>query len=202
MVCGSGRLQPERNDSIHLWDVPSWTEQSVFKMRAARSVSITPNGRILAIGGEGFLVLRDRKTGKELGQLSKEDERIDEVSFTSDGKHLVSGGFDNLNVGWRYRLWDVDSGKQKGRVLKAASAHGRVVSPDGSTLGLGNWFGQIELWDIQKDSVPVCVRLHEDGVGSLVVGLHGKLIVSGSRDKTVKVWNAEEVWRAGTKSSR
>ena len=67
------------------------------------------------------------------------------VSFSPDGKTLVSGSDDNT-----IKLWDVETG-QEIRTLKGHDSFVTSVnfSPDGKTLVSGSWDKTIKLWNVE-----------------------------------------------------
>ena len=69
------------------------------------------------------------------------------VSFSPDGKTLVSGSDDNT-----IKLWDVETG-QEIRTLKGHDNYVRSVnfSPDGKTLVSGSADRTIKLWNLGTD---------------------------------------------------
>lgn len=110
------------------------------------SLAISPDGKTLASGGGGNMSvgLWDLSTGKELRQLRGHVNWVQAVSFSSDGKRLVSGGADRV-----VRVWDAASGKEVSpRNAHQGPVSGVVLSPDGKTLATASWDGILRLWEV------------------------------------------------------
>jgi WD40 repeat protein len=59
------------------------------------------------------------------------------------------------------------------------------ISPSGS------W---VKVWDATTGQVEKTLEAHSYGLKMVAFSLEGRQIVSGSRDKTVKVWDAAVQW--------
>jgi WD40 repeat protein len=85
------------------------------------------------------------ETGEEILNLRHTD-RVYSVAFSSDGRRLASGGWDQI-----VRIWDATSGKK----LHELAGHAGYVwsvafSPDGRRLASASGYkgkGEIKLWD-------------------------------------------------------
>jgi WD40 repeat protein len=91
-------------------------------------------------------------------------EPVYAVALTPDGKHLVTGSFDNS-----VRLWELATGKQV-KAFDKPAGHTKMVlsvavSPDGSLLATGGADGSLKLWDLPVDlalprvSIPRVVQM-------------------------------------------
>ena len=102
-------------NTVHLWDVTTATQIAALKTtptpsweRVIRSVSLNPEGTLLATGEADGLRLWNVKSTKEIGLLTEKisdrspsGRRIRSVSWSADGTHLASGSEHGT-----VRLWD------------------------------------------------------------------------------------------------
>jgi len=105
----------------------------------------------------------DAITGSQTAVLSGHTDRVQSLTFSSDGTSLVSGSFDKT-----VKLWDV----QTGGVVKTFHGHtGWVqsvsISADSTTIASGSEDRTIRLWNIQMEKcyqiikqqdTPHCIR--------------------------------------------
>jgi eukaryotic-like serine/threonine-protein kinase len=68
------------------------------------------------------------------------------------------------------------------------SRDGERLASGGRTLGKS---GEVKVWDAQTGRETLTLKGHTSAVSSVAFSADGKLIVSGSQDKTVKVWDAQ-----------
>lgn len=115
------------------------------------------------------------------------------VGFSPDGKMVMTGGDDRRILFWNLR----DRLVQNILSLDDTAAHSMVLSTDGKILITGS-YRKIKVWDISSfinhknccECEPVYNLMgHSHIVNSLVISDDTKYLISGSRDKTVRIWN-------------
>ncbi|MDB5335813.1 MAG: serine/threonine protein kinase with repeat, partial [Planctomycetaceae bacterium] len=112
---------------------------------------------------------------------------VQSVSFSPDGKHLVSGSWDHT-----IKLWDALTGK-KIRTLEGHSGWIRSVSfsHDGLRIVSSSDDKTVKIWDAQTGQEIRTLQGHDAAVQSAAFSPDGSRIVSGSNDQIIKVWNAQ-----------
>ena len=111
------------------------------------------------------------------------------ISFSPDGKKILTGGTDNV-----VRLWDITTGEQLGQ----AKEHSDIVrsvaySPVGESALSGGDDRIILLWDLEKMQVIKRFTGHTSGIRHrcLVFSKDGKSFLSGNWDGTIRLWDVE-----------
>jgi WD40 repeat protein len=110
------------------------------------------------------------------------------VSYSPDGKHIVSGSYD-----YTVQIWDVKTGAPIGKALQGHEAKVNSVgySPDGKRIVSGSLDRTVRIWDA-KTGIPIGKPLkgHEYEVSSVSYSLDGKRIFSLDSDGKIFVWDA------------
>jgi WD40 repeat protein len=126
--------------------------------------------------------------------------------FSADGQTLVA-------LGNRQRVWEVETGRKLGKVapkwIDASQADayselaetqfdpdvglsaGVAMSPDSRVLARAKG-NRIVLSDVATEAELGELSGHVSAVTTLVWSANGQMIVSGSRDGTVRVWNVQD----------
>jgi len=115
------------------------------------------------------------------------------VSFSSDGKLVLSGSHDNA-----VRIWGWDWESKTGKTMKTLHGHGSWVracrfSPDNRTVLSASHDKKAMLWSIADyKELKVLGRLldgHRDAVMAASFDGDGASIVTASRDRTARIWD-------------
>ncbi len=135
------------NGTLYVWDAMKGKRKHSFSdddIYSIRSVAFSPDGNLLASGGEfGRIHLMDPNTGKYIKRLEGHSREVVAISFSADMRTFASGSKDG-----RVRIWDIASGENKqtfdgffDQVI------GFDVSADGKTIIIGG-SGPTYLWDV------------------------------------------------------
>ena len=148
---------------VILWDME--TRQPIATLDLAinaDTISFSPDGALLALGGDGYIKLYDVRTRALIRTIELFDEHgqkipVNSVSFSPDGAILATGtdglgafleGSDEMGD---VRLWDVRTGDLIG-TMYVFDVRSVSFSPDGNTLAIatGNRLDgtDVLLWDV------------------------------------------------------
>jgi WD40 repeat protein len=139
----------------------------------------------------GFMWLRSHRPppihlgSPQLAVLRGHAGNVKSVSYSPDGRRVVSGSLDRT-----IRVWDARSGA--GLTILQGHEEGVLsvsYSPDGSRIVSGSADRTIRVWDAESGGELAVLRGHECGINQVCFSPDGRRIVSGSADKTVRVWD-------------
>ena len=153
-----------------------------------KTLAVSPEGRLLAVGGEfGTLVLFDVQTGELLQRLEGHKKIIKSVVFTSQGDYLLSTGNDKQIIIWQrqgnqfklYKQW------QAPEQVNALAIH-----PEGHLLATGGEDNVVTLWDFDTNKVVRRLIQHSERISmrGLNFNAKGNLLASASYDNTAIIW--------------
>ncbi len=130
------------------------------------------------------------------------DDDVTTLALSHDGKTILTGSRDNTA-----RLWDVATGRSIGQPLVHQDGVTAVAfSPDGKTVLTGSFDGMARLWDAATGRPRGQPLVHQGGVAVVPYGSDGKTVrtnavravayspdgktvVTGSLDKTARLWD-------------
>ena len=206
------RLAVGTDVGVWLYDVPHGKETALFTEHSGQvnALTFSTNGKILASGGFNNPVIQlwDLDTDSKLTtlKLAEEYESITALTFSEDNTRLIS--LDELG---KITHWDVATGKRLANRSRRVNAYDTVtVSQDGNTFATGNQQGKIYLWDSTTGRLSTSIKGHtqflkslksilgwtdppqDEHIRALAFSSDGKMLASGSVDKTVQLWDTEK----------
>lgn len=197
-------LASASNDgSVRFWDVDGGNLIRTIDPLIDRvyNVEFSPDGNLIAIGGNNcFIELRQVNSGIFRRSLPQPQcvERSQGmvwswgIDFTSDGEEIITGD-GRPCCGGSIQRWEVGAYVSptllEGYQLKVRDLD---ISPDDSTLTVA-FIGSPVFWlmDVENGTLLETFTGHSYRVNSVVFSPDGEMIASGSRDKTIGLWNLD-----------
>ena len=147
---------------------------------SVRSVAFSPDGRHIVSGSlNGTIQFWNAQTGGQMERpLQGHTDSVRSVAFSPDGRYIVSGSNDR-----KIQLWDGSFLSQwSGRDIVSGSNYGTIqlLSPWTSGYKVGN-----------------PLQGHTSFVTSVAFSPDRRYIVSGSNDRTIRLWDAQTGGQVG-----
>ncbi|MEO0687083.1 MAG: WD40 repeat domain-containing protein, partial [Cyanobacteria bacterium J06649_11] len=167
-------------------------------------IDISSNGEYIATGsGEKIIKVWEINTGLYLQSLSGHISEINAITFSNTNKILATASVDRT-----VKVWDITTGKcLKTLQGRADFVHSTIFSNDNLKIiacaNISNEDNFIRIWQIddlnfssnktknQTNQIPnKILKGHDENIWSIAFSPDGTKIVSGSSDRTVKIWNS------------
>jgi small GTP-binding protein len=175
--------------TVRVWDTLSGECIHVFQgehRNWVRSVAISEDGNQIVSGSiDGVVCYRDLLSGKYVSNDSEYIGKVRDVGFLSSDKLLLKDDHS-------FSIWDVLKNEFISYQGKLSKLNESVVMhvPDKNYIVFTTGF-EIQLMDLERDRVLLVLEGHTAPVGEALITPDGKVIVSTSQDRTMRVWDVE-----------
>jgi WD40 repeat protein len=157
------------------------------------SLAVSPNGEMLAIGGEdGIVQMLEVATGHSVLTIQAHTAYVFAIAFSPDGQTLASGSLDG-----EIKFWDVKTGICQ-QTWQQGTPWSLAFSPDGKLLaaGLADSQNSVRVWDCQTGE---CLKTFTEHTGQATriafapaTLTSGKtILVTAGLDSLLKIWDVD-----------
>ncbi len=159
---------------------------------AAYSAAFAPDGKTAAIGATGEIHIWNVENGERIrtvGRRGGTGAKVKSLAYSPDGKLIANSN--NRDI----QIWNAQTGGQL-RILEIhAEESPIVISPDGKALASGfrhtylNW--PLKIYNPQTGEMIRSAKGHTRMITAVMYSPDSSFLVSGSKDRSIKVWDAE-----------
>ena len=154
----------------------------------------SPDGTHLAVGTDVGVWLYDVPDGKETALFTGHTGQINALAFSTDGKVLVSGGFNNPII----RLWDLETDSKLSTFTlpkRQGSVSALTFDEDNTKLIVMDTFRDITYWEISTGRKLADINT-EHSYETVTFSQDGRTFATGDEAGKIRLWDATGLQQA------
>lgn len=196
MVTGSA------DRTVRVWDVTSGKQVRSFQGHIAEvvAVALRPDSRQVASAAEdGTIRLWELSTNDDHRSLLDATDSLWAIAYSPNGKRVATAGADRV-----VRIYSASTGKLEASLPPQIAAVTSLVFVTNDRLAVAGGDRVVRVWDLASAKALKELTGHESAVLALSGTPDGKILVSGSADRTVRAWNpgsGQVLWTHTLKSA-
>jgi RNA polymerase sigma factor (sigma-70 family) len=189
-----GKFLAATGIEVRLFDTATWKEVRRWAGSPSpprEAAAFSPDGKTLATVGDRSAAVHfwDVATGKELRPFGGHTAIVAWLTFTPDGRSLLSGSPD-----CSVRQWDLATLRERPVLtVRRGFLFGLALSPDGRRIATGVLTGRdkspIGLWDVATGKKLFELGQYNGSMRSLSFSPDGRRLAFGGKDKLVHLWD-------------
>jgi hypothetical protein len=134
--------------------------------------------------------------GKKVGELKGHFGPISDLSYSSDGRVIVTGSSDGT-----IKLWDADKTKELSVIAAIDSSISSVAyHPVRRVVAAGSHDKIVRIWDARTNRIINTITDHKEAILDVSFSSNGLLLLTLSVDGDIKIWKVNEL--LGIKDTR
>jgi serine/threonine protein kinase/WD40 repeat protein len=171
--------------TVTLWDVgTAQVKRRLEPVISTWRVRFSPDGRLLALGGEGEVQLWDLARGKPCGRMATGEGEVRLIEFSPDGQTFATR--DDHPPG-SLRLWDIATGAPRGEIPWPKGCPPACYSPRGTYLAAADT--RVILEERSSGTALDWPALEKIGRPAIAFSPDEQTLALGSGEGDITFWN-------------
>jgi WD40 repeat protein/Flp pilus assembly protein TadD len=171
-----------------VWDTKTWQVLQTIKnahTEKITSVDFSPDGEKIVTGSnDDEVYIWNWSSGEKQHEFHLSND-VNGVAFSPNGKEIMVVDWDRdatrLNSETGEEIATFDTGQN----------YAIAYSPSGTIFATGGGNGNIKLWNTEDGRLLKTLKGHKTIVWTLAFSANGQKLISGSFDKTAKIWDIQ-----------
>jgi hypothetical protein len=181
----AGRAGPAPAEGpVKCWDLSVPAPPTVIDPGLASHLAVSPDGRWLAVGGDGQVRVRDLGTGRQAFAAACSPDLLALRFGPGSDRLAYSSGRKGGNPG-ELRVWEVPTGRLVCSRFVESIVRDVALSPDGARLAGGRADGLVTVWDAANAGELFHLTGHAGPVTAVDYAPDGRL---ASAAESLRVW--------------
>jgi eukaryotic-like serine/threonine-protein kinase len=189
VVSGPPVGETPQPSEVRIWDAGTgglmhrWAGKSTL-----HRLAFHPDGSRLALATtDGFVLVWDATTGKELLCRDLHQRTVWALAFSPDGKTIASAGSDGT-----VKIWDSTSGMLRQDIAARQDEIQSVAfHPNKQLVASGGLDNTVKIWDTATGKEIQMFRGHKTPISCVAFSPDGRSLVSASGNGNLKIWDLE-----------
>ena len=184
---GDRLLSAAKDRTVRLWDVGQGKMVQMLPIHPAEvtAVAFHPLDGSIATASKDHVIRLWEPDGAKRLELDEHTGGVNDIAFSTDGRHLASASDDRSVI-----LWDVATGDIIHRLHEHINEV-RCVAMHGSLLASGGTDKAICWWDVKKGKLLHKTPMMPHWIQRLAFHPDGKLLAAACFDGTIQMWAAK-----------
>jgi WD40 repeat protein len=172
--------------TVRRWAIATGQQVTAYVMPfEVSTLALSPDNQVIAVAFKDVIRLIETQTGQCLKTLQGHQLYIPAMSFSPDGRSLLTGAYDQ-----KVKLWDLQTGQctktWQGQVSWLRTV---VFSPDGKRLASAGSEHCIRLWDAATGDCLRTLEGHTTPLKEVSFSHGGQLLSSCADDGDIRLWS-------------
>lgn len=218
-ICFSRWCEKGRPADVDLYDLTGGRETVSLASRnpgrEVRTIAWSPDGEMVAVGGDDRLTyLRRAETGELIRAFAGHNDSVVSAAFSPDGLRLVTTALDD-----EARVWDVDRQIRTNPAIPPAPAPREFLTPmeermanretrlllkhvrqavflsKGARLATGSYSGAVRIWSSVRPASYLVLEgppsRTTNHLGAVVCTRDGRVVASSINNRVASLWDAQ-----------